>query len=50
MQAVMVDHADYGSAWRQRDYDAVTSPEFKKSLEDNAVILIHWSDLKKLLK
>jgi chitin disaccharide deacetylase len=49
MQAVMVDHPDYGAAWRQRDYDAVTSPEFKKSLEDNHVILIHWRDLKKLL-
>ena len=49
MQAVMVDHPDYGSAWRQRDFDAVTSAEFKKSLEDNHVILIHWSDLKKLL-
>jgi predicted glycoside hydrolase/deacetylase ChbG (UPF0249 family) len=48
MQAVMVDHPDYGAAWRQRDYDAVTSPEFKKSLEDSHVILIHWSDLKKL--
>jgi len=49
MQAVMVDHPDYGSAWRQRDFDAVTSPEFKKSLDDNHIILIHWSDLKKLL-
>ena len=49
MQAVMVDHPDYGAAWRQRDFDAVTSPEFKKSLEDNHVILIRWSDLKKLL-
>ncbi len=48
MQAIMVDHADYGSAWRQRDYNVVTSPEFKKALEDNHVILIHWKDLKKL--
>jgi predicted glycoside hydrolase/deacetylase ChbG (UPF0249 family) len=48
LRAVMVDHADYGAAWRQRDYDVVTSPEFKKLLEDNHVILIHWSDLKKL--
>ena len=30
MQAVSVDHADYGAAWRQRDYDVITSPEFKK--------------------
>lgn len=30
LQAVMVNHPDYGSAWRQRDYDTVTSPEFKR--------------------
>ena len=48
-QAVMVDHPDYGAAWRQRDYDAITSQEFKKALEDNHIILVHWSDLKKLL-
>lgn len=49
MQAIMVDHPDYGSAWRQRDYDAITSPEFKKALQDNHVTLIRWQDLKKLL-
>ncbi len=49
MQAVMVDHPDYGSAWRQRDYEAVTSPEFKKALQENHIILIQWKDLKKLL-
>jgi len=47
-QAVMVDHPDYGAAWRQRDYDAITSPDLKKALEDSHVILIRWSDLKKL--
>jgi hypothetical protein len=47
-QAVMVDHPDYGAAWRQRDYDAIASPEFKKALDDHHVILVHWSDLKKL--
>jgi hypothetical protein len=49
MQAVMVDNVDYGAAWRQRDYDVITSPEFKQALESNHVILIHWKDLKKLL-
>jgi predicted glycoside hydrolase/deacetylase ChbG (UPF0249 family) len=49
LQAVTVDHPDYGAAWRQRDYDAVTSPEFKKAIDDNHVILIRWKDLKKLL-
>ena len=49
-QAVAVDHPDYGSAWRQRDYDVVTSPEFKNALDENHVILIHWKDLKKLVQ
>jgi predicted glycoside hydrolase/deacetylase ChbG (UPF0249 family) len=49
LQAVTVDHPDYGAAWRQRDYDAVTSPELRKAIDDNHVILIRWKDLKKLL-
>jgi hypothetical protein len=50
LQAVTVDHPDYGAAWRQRDYEIVTSPEFKKAVEENHVILVKWGDLKKLLK
>lgn len=50
LQAVMVDHPDYGAAWRQRDYDIVTSPELKKTLQENKIILVKWKDLQKLLK
>ncbi|HKW60950.1 MAG TPA: polysaccharide deacetylase family protein [Candidatus Acidoferrum sp.] len=50
LQAVTIDHPDFGSAWRQRDYDFVTSPEFKKTLEENHVILIKWRDLQKLVQ
>ena len=50
LEAVTVNHPDYGAAWRQRDYDVITSPEFKKALEENHVILVHWNDLKNLLK
>lgn len=49
LQAVTVDHPDYGAAWRERDLHAVESPEFKKALEDNHIIVIGWKDLKKLL-
>jgi len=49
LQAVTVDHPDYGSAWRQRDFDVITSPEFKKALEENHIILVKWKDLKKLV-
>ena len=48
LQAVMVNHEGYGSAWRQRDYDVVNSPEFKKALQDNHVILVTWKELGKL--
>jgi chitin disaccharide deacetylase len=49
LQAVMVDHADYGAAWRQRDFDIVNSPEFKQALRDNHVTLVHWKDLQKVV-
>jgi predicted glycoside hydrolase/deacetylase ChbG (UPF0249 family) len=50
LQAITVDHPDYGSAWRQRDYNVVTSPEFKKALDENHVILVKWKDLQRLVK
>lgn len=49
MQAVTVDHPDYGAAWRQRDYDVITSPEMRAALDENHVVLIHWKDIKKLM-
>jgi chitin disaccharide deacetylase len=50
LQAITVDHPDYGSAWRERDYNVVTSPEFKKALDDNHVILVKWKDLQRLVR
>jgi predicted glycoside hydrolase/deacetylase ChbG (UPF0249 family) len=50
LQAVMVNHEPYGSAWRQRDYDVMTSPEFRKALQDNHVILVTWRELQKLVQ
>jgi predicted glycoside hydrolase/deacetylase ChbG (UPF0249 family) len=49
MQAVTVDHPDYGSAWRQRDFNVMTSPEFRKALEENHVVLVNWRKLGALL-
>ena len=49
LQAVTVNHEPYGSAWRQRDYDVVTSAEFKQALRDHGVTLVRWRDLQKLL-
>jgi predicted glycoside hydrolase/deacetylase ChbG (UPF0249 family) len=48
LQAVTVNHEPWGSAWRQRDTDVMSSAEFKKALQDNHVILVTWKELGKL--
>jgi chitin disaccharide deacetylase len=48
LEAVTVDQQSYGAAWRQRDFNTVTSPEFKHALERNRIILVGWKDLGKL--
>src|SRR5271168_3242152 len=48
LEAVTVDHQSFGAAWRQRDFNAVTSPEFKHAVERNHIILVGWKDLAKL--
>ena len=50
LQAVTVDHEPYGSAWRQRDYDVMTSAEFKRALQDNHVVVVTWRELGKLVR
>lgn len=50
MAAVTVDHPDYGAAWRQRDFDVVTSAWFKRLLEQHHVHMITWREIGSLLK
>jgi len=50
LQAVMVDHPDYGATWRQRDFDVFASPEIKKALQDNHIVLVKWKELQKLVQ
>ncbi|SRR6266568_1647916 len=49
LQAITEGHVNYGAAWRQRDFDAVRSPEFKRLLQQNHAVLVGWKDLKKLM-
>jgi chitin disaccharide deacetylase len=49
LQGITEDHINYGAAWRQRDFDVVTSPEFKRALQQNHVILVGWKDLKRVM-
>ena len=49
MRAMMGQNDPFGAAWRQRDFDAVNSPEFQQALKDNHIVVIHWRDLQKLV-
>ena len=42
MQAVTLDHPDYGAAWRQADYDFFTSEDCKKILHDQKIQVVTW--------
>lgn len=49
MQAVTVDHPDFGSAWRQRDFDFFSSPAFDRLLEEHDIKLITWREIGALM-
>lgn len=50
LRAVTIDHPDYGAAWRQKDFDALISKEFRAALEENQVHLIGWREIAALMK
>ncbi|HEY6806476.1 MAG TPA: polysaccharide deacetylase family protein [Pyrinomonadaceae bacterium] len=47
MKAISIDHPGWGAAWRERDFQFLTSNEFRKVLAENNVKLITWRDLRK---
>jgi predicted glycoside hydrolase/deacetylase ChbG (UPF0249 family) len=49
MRAVALDHPDWGSAWRQRDFDFVTSETFRRLLKEHNVKLVTWREIGRLL-
>jgi len=48
MKAITIDLPDFGSAWRQRDYDYVTSDEFRNLIKKQGIILVTWGDIKRV--
>ena len=50
MQAVTLDHPDFGAAWRQGDYDFFTSDKCRELLKQNSIKLITWREIGKLME
>lgn len=48
MQGITINHPNFGSAWRQIDYDYFTSPECKTKLKENDIQLITWKEIQKI--
>jgi chitin disaccharide deacetylase len=46
MQAVTIDHPDWGAAWRQADYNFFTSEKCRKMLKDLNIQLVTWRELR----
>lgn len=50
MQAICVNHPDFGSAWRQRDLNYVLSEAFKKEMSDNNIQFVTYKQIQSLLE
>ncbi|GJM29499.1 MAG: carbohydrate deacetylase [Cyclobacteriaceae bacterium] len=49
MQAVTINHPNYGASWRQQDFDFFTSDLCRKIIEENNIKLVTWKEIGKLL-
>jgi predicted glycoside hydrolase/deacetylase ChbG (UPF0249 family) len=49
MQSVAINHPAFGSAWRQKDLDMLSSNEFRELLKKNDIQLIGWKEIKVLM-
>jgi len=48
MKSITEDHPNFGSEWRQLDFDYFTSKECKSKIKKNAIELVSWREIKKL--
>jgi predicted glycoside hydrolase/deacetylase ChbG (UPF0249 family) len=46
LKAATVDHADWGAAWRQADFNFFTSETCKKLLQEQNIHLITWREIR----
>ena len=49
MKSITVDHPNYGSKWRNLDYNIVSSDKFQKALIKNNIKLITWKEIQNVV-
>lgn len=50
MRGMTFDHPNWGAAWRQREFDFLTSDKFRQLLKENNIKLITWREVGKLIE
>ncbi len=49
LRAITSECRPYGAAWRQRDFEIVTSAAFRSALQENEIQLVNWRTIKSAL-
>ena len=50
MQGITINHPNFGSEWRQLDFDYFTSEKCKARIKDNKIKMITWREIKEAMK
>lgn len=49
MKNITIDHPNFGSKWRNYDYDIVSNKKFKQALVDNNIKLVNWREIQNIM-
>ena len=49
LKAVTIDHPEYGSLWRQLDFDVFNSKEIKQLIKDEGIKLVNWGEIRDII-
>jgi hypothetical protein len=49
LKAMMIDHPDWGSKWRELDLKILQDKEFKNLIKERNIKLINWRQIKDIL-
>ena len=49
MQDITIDHPNFGSKWRNLDYDVISSENFQNALDNNNIKLVTWREIQNVI-
>lgn len=49
LQAITIEHPEYGSLWRQLDTDIFNSQELKNLIKENNIKLVTWGEIREVI-